>query len=68
MKHGWVLQEENTDKIVTNGCNLSKTLRKAMVFETRKQARKTGYKLPGDIVRKVELTTTGKAKRFIPGR
>ena len=68
-KHGWVLQEKGSGKVVTDSLNASKTLRKAQVFTTRSRARivTAGYRV-GDVVRKVKVNKNYKAVKFIPGR
>lgn len=67
-KHGWIRQANNTRSFVMLDGNESKTLKKAHIFPTRKEARASNSpsRLFGiDIVRKVELTKTGKAKKII---
>ena len=70
-KHGWVRQANNTGRYVMSDGRESKTIRKAVVFSTRKEAHmsKTPHLLKGiDITHKVELLKNGKAKKVIPGR
>ncbi len=66
-KHGWVLQAANGRFIIINGINETRIIRNAGVYFIRAAARSAKY-LSTDIVRKVELTKTGKAKKVIPGR
>ncbi len=65
-KHGWVLQA-GIGKFVKPNFDESRTLGLAKVWPTRNAARKATH-LIGDMVRKVELTRSGVAKKIIAGR
>jgi hypothetical protein len=79
-RHGWVRQENKTGKFVKSSGRVTKTIRKALVFATREEARDddsvvyrlsredTWFNSNIDIPRKVSLTRTGKAKCILPGR
>jgi len=67
----WVLEDTETGGFVGLGVMCyagSLPIGEAVVFSTRKSARECGFKLNGDVVRKVRLDKEGYAVKVIPGR
>lgn len=76
-KHGWVFEIKGKPGIFSIGYGIrftdgietiptSKRLKRAIVVRSRKLAR--SVKDEGEVLRKVELYSNGKAKKIVPGR
>jgi len=70
-KHGWVLFNRLLSKsspFTTLSGLMSRHIKEAQVFSTRKKAREADTKFATDSIRKVKVNKKGQAIKIIPGR